>query len=159
MVKNACQDCRECCVFEEDERYFAPLFTKSEKDNVPKAGFKPFKNSDAVFQVELVKLGERYVCPYLDTGTHLCGIYRNRPFDCRMWPFIFMKDKDGDTVLACFERDMCPSFDKMCDEDFKKLTDATLSWIKEGGILNFLKEHKELIWDYEEDTITIKKIK
>jgi Fe-S-cluster containining protein len=155
-----CEKCRECCYFEEDERYFAPLFTGTERDAIDlKASFKPFKNSDNVFQVELEESGERYVCPFLNEETHLCRIYKKRPFDCSIWPFLFMKDRDGETVLACFERDMCPDFDKMSDDKFSKLCDAKISWIKQGNILNFLKEHKELVWDYEEDTIIIKKIK
>lgn len=159
--KNKCQKCRECCKFYKDEIYFAPLFTDEEKGIVEglingKVSFKKYKDSDNVFQIELVKSGHLYVCPLLDEKTHLCAIYEKRPFDCRIWPFIFMK-KDNDIVLACFDKDLCPNMDSMKKRQIPRLTKKVLRWIKKNDVHKLIKEHKELVWDYEKDTKIIKK--
>ncbi|MEA2037346.1 MAG: YkgJ family cysteine cluster protein [Nanoarchaeota archaeon] len=151
--KDHCQRCKGCCKFAEDETYFAPIFTKEEKEKVD-ANFKKYKS---IYQIELKKQGNIYVCPLLDND-HLCTIYNMRPFDCKIWPFIFMKDQNNNLVLACFDKDLCPHVEDMSEEEFNQLKNNTLDWIEENNIINFIKKNKDLIWPYEEDTFIIKEI-
>lgn len=170
--KNVCQKCRECCKFEEDELYFAPLFTKAEVKRIKAIGkraskranpaanavFHPYKGSDKVFQVELVKSKQDpklWACPFLDEKSHLCSIYSKRNLDCRLWPFIFMNSKKGEVVLAHFDRDMCPLWDKMREKDFSRLKKRMLRMVKEENIIETIREHPELAWDYEQYTTVI----
>ena len=162
--KENCQLCKECCKFEADESYFAPLFTKEEIKNIEKQNgktdfFKNYKNSDNVFQIKLVKAdNNKYVCPFLDGDSHLCKVYSMRPFDCRIWPFIFMKDKKGRSVLACFDKEICSNLKNMKQEEFDKLKENFISWLYASDSLSIVLKNKELIWDYEEDTFIIEEI-
>ncbi|MEO0281743.1 MAG: YkgJ family cysteine cluster protein [candidate division WOR-3 bacterium] len=158
---NICQSCRGCCKFKKDEEYFSPVFTKNEIQNakIKKKMFK--KKSDNVFQIKLVKskIGDYLICPFLDEKTHLCKIYINRPMDCKLWPIIFMFDKKKkDVLIACFDKSFCKILEKMDEDEFEKYKNNVLEFIKSNKILDQLKEHKELIWDYESDTFVIAKI-
>jgi Fe-S-cluster containining protein len=173
--KHACQKCRGCCKFEEDELYFAPLFTKAEVEKIKakvscnassakkakpslNAAFHLYKNSDKVFQVELIKSEDDpklWVCPFLDEKTHLCSIYSERNLDCRLWPFIFMNSKKGEVVLAHFDRDMCPIWNEMKEEDFLKVKQRMVLMLEEEEIVQTLREHPELAWEYEQYTTVI----
>ena len=154
-----CKKCRECCKFEKDEIYFAPLFTRGEIERLKnKASFKPYKNSDEIFQIELIKSGPIYVCPYLNNREHICKIYENRPFDCKIWPFIFMKDKKGNLVLACFHKDMCRVVGNMSDKEFEGYREETMGWLEKSKMVDYIRMHKELAWDYEADTFIIKEM-
>ena len=157
-TKQSCLSCKGCCKFEEEELYFVPLFTKDEMEKLGKnkATFKPYKNSSNVFQIQLKKQNKVYVCPFLKND-HLCEIYENRPFDCRFWPFIFMK-KD-DKVYLCCDTDLCPEVEDLSEKEFNELKDKTMQWTEENKIMDFIEKHKDLIWDYEEDTLIIKEIK
>ena len=159
-TKESCQKCRGCCKFEEDEIYFAPLFTNQEIAALGDNGafFKKYKNHDNVMQIELVESNGLYVCPFLDEGEHLCRIYSLRPFDCRIWPFIFMKDKKGAVVLACFDRDMCPWMEEMSDSEFDKLKERVLFWLDKEEVVDFVLKNPGLIWDYEVDTFIVREI-
>lgn len=156
-TKQGCQKCRECCKFEKDEIYFAPLFTKEEVDELNKENITFKKKSNNVFQIELKKSNNYYVCPFLDESNHLCTIYEKRPFDCRIWPFIFMK-KDNRIVLACFDKDLCPDMENMKKRQFPRLTKKVLKWIKKNDILKLIKEHEGLVWGFEEDAFVVKDI-
>ena len=153
---NQCQHCRECCKFAADETYFGPLFTQDEIKGLDKSLFKQYKNSKNVFQIQLVKSKKEdcYVCPLLDEASHLCTIYEKRPFDCKIWPFLFMRDKNNEPVLACFDKELCGIFNSMVDAEFNK----ELQKMNNKTTIEFLKKHKELIWDFEEDTFIIKRI-
>lgn len=154
----SCLNCKGCCKFEEEKLYFAPLFTKDElrKIDVKKAEFKPYKNSNNVYQIKLKKQNNLYICPFLKQN-HLCEIYNERPFDCRFWPFMFMKKNNK--VYLCCDTDLCPEVEELTEKQFNELKDKVLKYIKDNNILDLIKTHKDLIWDYEEDTFIIKEIK
>ncbi len=158
-----CQDCRGCCYFPEEETYFAPIFTKEEIDIIGKTRkempvFKPFRDSTNVFKIDIVhstrKKGQK-VCPFLDEKTHLCGVYAVRPFDCKIWPFMFMKNTDGRTVLASFMKDACPITDSFSTETYDEYKKNIFEFIKKEKGFDLLKTHPDLASDYEEETYIV----
>ncbi|MEM5799181.1 MAG: YkgJ family cysteine cluster protein [Candidatus Aenigmatarchaeota archaeon] len=156
---NICQKCRECCKFKKDEEYFAPLFTKEEIKIIgaKKNLFK--KKGSGVYQIKLVKskINENIlVCPFLNEETHLCKIYPNRPFDCKFWPFIFMKDRKS-IILGCFKKDYCEITKQMSEEEFKKYLLSIFDWIKTNKIEELIKNYPDLIWEKENDVIVLRK--
>lgn len=158
---NICQKCRECCKFSKEDEYFSPVFTENEiiKAKLDKKLFK--KKSNNVFQINLIKskIGNYLVCPLLDEETHLCKIYINRPIDCKLWPLIFMYDKNRKNIfLACFDKSFCKILEKMDDNEFQEYKKNALEFIKSKKIIDKFKEHKDLIWDYEDGTFLIAKI-
>lgn len=159
--KNNCIRCQGCCKFLEEDIYFAPLFTRDEIKKIKgKNQQNHFKKYKDVFQVKLVpskKEKGMFVCPFLNEDEHLCKIYSLRPLDCKLWPVIFMKDKDK-IVLACFKKHMCTLTNKMKDNEFEDFVSKKLDWIKKEKALETLKKHPGLVWDFEANTFIIKKI-
>ncbi len=158
-----CQDCRGCCYFPEEEQYFAPIFTKEEIETIAKTRkemptFKPFRDSANVFKIDIIpstRKSGQYVCPFLDEKTHLCGVYGVRPFDCKIWPFMFMKDKNGKTVLASFTKDACPITDSFSEKEYDEYKKSILDFINKENGFALLKSHPDLASDYEEETYII----
>jgi Fe-S-cluster containining protein len=155
---NVCQECRECCKFKKEDEYFAPLFTMSELEKI-KADKKMFKRkSKNVYQINLVQSeidNNLLVCPFLDEQSHLCRIYANRPFDCKFWPFIFMKEKEK-IQLGCFKKEFCLITKRMSNEEFKNYLNSVFDWLEKNKIFELIKEHPSLIWGKEEDVIILK---
>ena len=159
-----CDKCRGCCKFEKGDEYFSPIFTIEEINkirksikNIPK--FNKHKNSKNVFQIELVKSKKENlsVCPFLDEDTHLCNIYELRPFDCKLWPFVLTKTKDGKSItLSCFDKDLCPPFEKSKDKHFEEHKKEVIKLIKSKT--NLIRTHPELVWENEEDTFFVAKV-
>ncbi|MFH8080972.1 MAG: YkgJ family cysteine cluster protein [Candidatus Aenigmatarchaeota archaeon] len=155
---NICQICRGCCKFKKEHEYFAPVFTNEElkKINADKSMFR--KKGKGVYQVKLInsKFDDQIlVCPFLDEDTHLCKIYSNRPFDCKFWPFIFMKGKNS-IQLGCFEKDYCKITENMSEEEFEKFTNSIFEWIESNDILDFIKKYPDLVWEKEEGVRILK---
>ncbi len=161
-----CNNCRGCCKFEKGDEYFAPLFTRVEinklKSVKDKSIFKSYKSSGNVFQIELVNSNNEkdvMVCPFLDEKTHLCGIYELRPFDCKFWPFVLTKSKDGNsTTLSCFDKDLCPSLESLKDEHFEEQKNKVIELINSEEYKKLVQEHPGLVWDYEKDTFLVKEL-
>jgi Fe-S-cluster containining protein len=168
LPANPCQTCRGCCAFEEEDRYFATLFTDQELAVLKARGmhgdfFVPYRGSSTVFQINLIRSVARprmYVCPYLDETTHLCSIYDDRPFDCRFWPFIFMKDTSKKQVLwACFEKRMCDITNAQTEGEFRKrVKDKFAEYSGALDAESYLARYPELAWDCEPATFVIKEM-
>jgi Fe-S-cluster containining protein len=163
-IADTCQACRGCCKFKKKDAYFAPLFSREEKEKIEKttgkkAIFSPYKNSTQVFQIKLVSslTDKQYdVCPYLDEATHLCGIYELRPADCRIWPMLIMKDRDGkNTRQACFNKEYCPITEKMSAEEIKQYILKLKQYFTENHYDELYRRYPGLVWNYEPDTFFI----
>lgn len=158
--KDICQKCKNgCCKFKQTDLNFLPKFSKEELDRVIKVygrlnSFEPYKNSNNVFQVKVLKSkkGSYYICPFYNEETCLCKIYQLTPLDCRLWPFFFIK-KENDIVLVCFDKDCCQITDSMNEKEFDMLKKETLEQIEKEKILDLLKIYPDLVWDYNEGWI------
>jgi len=166
-----CIACRECCKFLKDEIDFAPLFTSDEikkieykinKDNFSKF-FQQHNNSKNVFQIKLIKSKKDkkfYVCPFLNEKNHFCGIYKNVPFDCKIWPFMLTKSKDKKNIhLVCFEKCYCPSIKKIKDKEFEDYKKYIINLLKSKKYIAMIKKFPDLVWNEEEDFFFIRDMK
>jgi hypothetical protein len=167
--KNDCQACRGCCRFSKEDIEFGPLFTKEEIDMLRDKlkvlpEFKSCRGSSKAFQFELIKSMQKdgsykYACPFLDEQTHLCDIYQYRPLDCRMWPFLFMRDEENRrSFIACFDMDDCPVTDRMTDSQFLAYRDELFRMIDKEKILHLVKENPDMIWECIEGTFMVAEI-
>ncbi|MBN1586159.1 MAG: YkgJ family cysteine cluster protein, partial [Candidatus Omnitrophica bacterium] len=68
-----CLDCRACCRFQEPHSDWAPPEYTPQKDPAAKPG-------EAC-----------YACPQLDRPSHHCKVYEQRPLDCRLYPFMILR--------------------------------------------------------------------
>jgi hypothetical protein len=100
-----CMCCKMCCIFHDDDKIDAPLFTEAQRDEVSESeyGVKvTFSERDNnMWQVDLIDRGDgSYVCPLLEQQYHTCNAREVDCFDCRTWPFYVMRKVDGQTVLT-----------------------------------------------------------
>jgi Fe-S-cluster containining protein len=157
-----CKRCGECCRFRADRQDFAPIFTAGEieairavRGEMPE--FVPFKDSDNIFQIRLVEAQQPtphypYVCPFLDEDNYACSIYDVRPFDCRVWPFIILKETEtGEIRLAHFTGNACLAMQEVSPEDLSEYEAYMQEWVTSEDFLNFLREHPQLIWENSND--------
>ena len=160
--------CRQCCKFEKEDDPWVPILTEEEMAKINRkvadgrGCFKRYKNSSTVFQVRPVKSSKNpkiYVCPFLDEPSHICNIYAIRPLDCRLWPFIFMKHKNGKGLfLGCWHKRFCPSLSRMSDEERTALKARTVAWVEKRGLVQLVKKMPEMILDYDEDATIVKEL-
>ena len=152
-----CFVCRDCCTFykEGNDREAAPLFTPEEKliaeKIIPGENFV-FLEKKKMFQAKLVdysKDKELFACVFLDHETHACRIYKDRPFDCKIWPYIIIKNPDGKIELRLFDKQHCPSMGKLDDESISKYTGNFMKRLER--YYPMIKENPGMILDYDDD--------
>jgi len=156
VPSDACLSCTGCCRFAEARSTWGPFFLFDEIQHLTEENLVPsclFTHADAVLGrgawINLVKGDGQYLCPCLDADRHTCRIYPDRPFDCRLYPFLLVRTKDG-VVLAVDEK--CPHVQKEGTSAAFIGHAAYLSGLFSSpqGVA-FLGAHPDIIQDYPSD--------
>lgn len=172
LTKSAdCFSCPDpCCRFAKEDVYFAPVLDENELAKLRRAGHSlaVFKKGQGVYLLRLrrgrqsgqgrLAGKEIYVCPLLDEASGACIAYRNRPFDCSLWPFIFSRSADGHRVILAVFKDICPSLNKLSAKEKKEYLSYLKEYLEKTDCRKRLQKYPALIWDYEpatEELLTI----
>ncbi len=151
--KNICTGCRGCCIFDKDYYFFAPVVTKEEKQILIEKHSKnesDFEEKDGRLQIKLKQFTEDKVCPFLNTKTWLCGVYENRPFDCKLYPYVLMWDKDKAHVVLAIDKSGCPAYDLKKEEEKLHYHQEIVKYLNSEKTREMLQKNNYLIWDYLE---------
>jgi len=111
LRQSDCLACDVCCRFPEPGSAFAPFFSNKEIEHACTSGldrdsFPPgrFGRGHAAL---LVRRDAHFVCPAFDAPSNACRIYRVRPLDCRLYPYILMYEPDGGAIWLALDGN-CP---------------------------------------------------
>ena len=116
-----CLACKGCCRFQSAQSLWRPKVYPSEE---------VFSKRDPVNKDILDKtgriatqiFGKEHICAFLDPLTNKCRTYSSRPFECQLYPFVFIKEDQGLVLgahLACpFVQDAQASqmFERYCKD-------------------------------------------
>ncbi len=146
-----CRKCNECCKFRAGEEYFAPVFTEEELAKIEKDSEKAnFNQFGTVKQAKLVKINDDlFACPFYSVDNGLCAIYKNRPFDCRIYPFLVAR-KNNKVYLTAF-REACPSLEKKGNAKIKDYIRTLCAWLQKDENLKMFSKFPDLIWPVDDD--------
>src|SRR2546422_7062432 len=96
VPSRVCFTCDVCCRFPERDSPLRPYFTREEIQAAIARGISPDAFPDHTgSKVAVVPQGEGYRCPAFQPETGRCGIYEDRPLDCRLYPVAVMWDREN----------------------------------------------------------------
>ena len=104
----ACLDCKGCCRFKGEKSLWRPKLMKQEADYISE------ETVDEESRIKSVISGNQYICTFLDEKTSMCRKYVERPFECLLYPFVLVKEKDSVCVAAHLA---CPFIQEKKDSD------------------------------------------
>lgn len=97
IPSKTCLSCEFCCRFPKPNTVWQPRLTAGEISAFDKLGFK---NKILKGAVKSKAQGKFFACSFLRSSKNACGIYRQRPLECRLYPFVLMVGKDGVLLAA-----------------------------------------------------------
>lgn len=100
LSPNSCKSCRMCCVFDREDVWEIPVFSKEKYASLlkemPEAALKQVSDNGWVFEMKFDEEGLTY-CPALSENG--CTLKESKPFDCKIWPFRVM-ERGGEILLT-----------------------------------------------------------
>jgi len=147
------------CYFAKEQICLAPYFSKREAKLVDKKKLK--KTSANFFQAKVVKSIKKkgfFVCPFLDEVKYRCLIYKKRPIDCVIWPFIIGWDKEKqDVYLWIANSSVCPAVGNRKVRIFNVI-DRIVSYLKKKESFEEIKNGERYLWPYKNYQIKLKNL-
>ena len=89
VPSSTCLACDICCRFERTESPWRPKLTHEEARIIPQVDKRHY-----VKAVETKDGKSACQCVHFDPVTHYCAVYKERPFECGLYPFLIYKKND-----------------------------------------------------------------
>ncbi len=151
VPQKACLSCDGCCRFKEQDSCWRPKMTQNEVDLhcSKEGGF-----SRAIFSKELesdghiraVRCHGQIKCSFFHLEDNMCHVYQNRPFECRLYPFLLMKEEEGLSVGVHLS---CPHVQQYWGyEEFDHYVVKLQAYFQRQDVGDFLRENISLGGDY-----------
>jgi len=151
-----CLTCDVCCRFPEETSFLAPFFMREEMARLDSAA-APLFSSPHGSRIKLIHHGDGCICPYFDPVTQYCGIYADRPLDCRLYPFALMRDAHGTVVLGLDTK--CPYVQAHAqDRQMVRDTDDVAQFLESETIAARIVSHPALIGPFQDDVIVLRRL-
>lgn len=157
VPSRVCFACDVCCRFPEADSPLRPYFTGEEIQKAVSRGISPESFPDrAGSKVAVVPHGEGYRCPAFDPTTGHCGIYEDRPLDCRLYPIAVMWDQAHAAVLMGWDS-KCPFIrDNLESAESRAYVERTAALLESDAIVRTFISNRQLIGSFQGDVIVLR---
>lgn len=140
-----CLKCQVCCRFPERPTAWQPRLIQKEIGT-----FKNRATLEGKFEKGVVKLKPMrsfFCCVLFNRKKNSCKIYRLRPLDCRLYPFVLISRQRKIFLAAHL---VCPFVaENIRSKQFKRYSDYLKKVFAKRGIRTFIKTNPEIIQDYQ----------
>ncbi|MFH1245221.1 MAG: phosphatidylglycerol lysyltransferase domain-containing protein [Candidatus Omnitrophota bacterium] len=154
-----CLKCEVCCRYLSPATIYVPYFFPEEIKNIhPEEGDFTAAGSALDFKPLPVTHKDCYICRFFVPQENKCRIYSHRPYDCRLYPFMITYAQDYQSIVLVLDT-KCPYCqDKFNTQEFKSYGESLLKALDSPLMAGRVKENRNFISDFQEDTIVIGKL-
>lgn len=159
VPSRVCFACDVCCRFPERDSALRPYFTREEIRAAVARGMSPEAFPDhAGSKVAVVPHGEGYRCPAFDPQTGHCGIYEERPLDCRLYPVAVMWDYAHSGAVMGWDS-KCPFIrDNLDSPESRAYVERTAAYLESQETVNIFNSNQQLIGVFQDDVIVLRRL-
>jgi len=146
-----CLKCQGCCRFAEEDSVWAPGLLGTEIEDLLAGALVPSQvTSQKKIRLVACQGGNNFVCPFLNLKDNQCRIYPQRPFECRLYPFLIHR-KAGKAFLAVDLR--CPfAKERHQTQDFQGYIQAVTRILRTPECKKILQENSQILQEYPQVT-------
>lgn len=157
VPSRVCLTCDVCCRFPEQDSALRPYFTKEEILAAVASGLSPDAFPDhAGSKVAVVPNEEEgYCCPAFNPATGQCGIYEERPLDCRLYPVAVMWDHAHSAVVMGWDS-KCPFIrDNLDSPESRAYVERTAAFLESQESVDIFVSNIQLIGAFQCDVFVL----
>jgi Fe-S-cluster containining protein len=151
LSSKMCLSCEGCCRFDKGKSQWRPKVGDSEE----RAIIVNMPSTEKIGSRRLVEKGGylndklchgMYMCTFFNPDDSTCGIYHNRPFECRLYPFVLTRLKQKLSVCVHLP---CPYIqEKKGTLEYDQYIFYLKEYLKKAEVNSLLKENSHLFGDY-----------
>src|SRR6266540_926497 len=159
VPSRVCFTCDVCCRFPERDSPLRPYFTREEIQAAIARGISPDAFPDHTgSKVAVVPQGEGYRCPAFQAETGQCGIYEDRPLDCRLYPVAVVWDRDNTDVVMGWDS-KCPFIrDNLESTESRAYVERTAAFLESQETVQIFISNQQLIGSFQDDVTVLRRL-
>ena len=145
LSRDACADCKECCVFSRydvwEQPALCPDVRKKAEQLLPQAEFVAKGIESSLFRIGETDRYDLFLCPLLDTEKG-CMLETEKPFECQIYPFQVTEIGNRQAIVLS----------TLCEVVAKKPLDTLLDFLKTEiaeTIFSYAEQHPDVIRPYD----------
>jgi len=150
IPEQICLSCDGCCRFYQRHSCFRARVLNEEKELLLQKQPCPKKTFDKNNFIQTRKASGHFICQFLNESDNHCKIYEDRPLECQLYPFMFIREKDS--IFLCIHQNCLFVQGKITEQWFSKHIDYVKEYLLKMGIFEILKQNIAFIGDYHEFT-------
>lgn len=151
LSRNACADCKECCVFSRYSTWEQPALSPENRQKaqqlLPDAKFISKGKESFLFRIREDYPEDLFLCPLLDTEKG-CLLGENKPFECQIYPF----------QVCELNNRIAVTLSPLCEVMMQKPIGSLLEFLKqEAGekIFAYAELHPDVIRPYDDRNLIL----
>lgn len=143
LSNEQCLVCQGCCRFREQKSVWSVRLTTDESQRLAQQEIVAQQTADDELFLKTAEHEDLFFCTLFDLTKQKCRVYNERPFECRLYPFLIVK-KDKDIYLGVHS--LCPFVEDHRESPFfKKHIEYLKEYISDAEVLKVLKQNSHLL--------------
>jgi len=139
VSRRFCLGCLGCCRYNSNSSIWAPALLDEEKKVL------------GLEKLEPVVYRQAYICCFLNPETNLCKIYKRRPWECRLYPFLL--NSYNNKIYLSLDLN-CPDIkDKTNTKGFKSYVNYLIQYFRKPSVVNILNRNRLVFHSYPVDAV------
>jgi Fe-S-cluster containining protein len=128
-----------CCRYNSNSSIWSPNLLEQEKREL------------GLEKIELIPINESYICRFLNLENNQCRIYKKRPWECRLYPFLL--NYRGQKLYIGVDLG-CPFIkDKINSEKFKRYLNYLNRYLLKPSVSSTLNRNRKLFPSYPAEQV------
>ena len=149
VPQEVCLACDGCCRFRESGVCWRPRLSAEDAAGLNSRDNALLEqNSDAGMSVKTVFIPNSGIvrCAFFCIDDNKCRVYPNRPFECRLYPFLLCRRNDGIVIGVHLG---CPYVqDNMGTDSFNAYVSSLRQYLNSREVEGFIRDNMFLVRDY-----------
>jgi Fe-S-cluster containining protein len=149
VTEESCLKCHGCCRFAEMNSPWAPLLLKEEAEALAAEKLLDETMASAGGIPLIPNTGKEggFICPFFNIGLNQCRIYRLRPFECRLYPFLLNRQGSKVFLAADFN---CPFLKENPNtQSLKEYASFLTTYLNSPYCQKLLSDNHKLLQEYD----------
>ncbi len=146
LSRDACADCKECCVFSRYDVWEQPALSPENRRKaealLPEVRFISKGNESSLFRISEDDTEDLFLCPLLNTEQG-CLLGEDKPFECQIYPFQIAKIGNRQAIILS----------PLCEVVMQKPVGVLLKFLKTElaeKIFSYAAQHPDVIRPYDD---------
>ena len=130
-----CLRCQGCCRFTRAQTVWSPHLSEAERQTLGELAVVPNP------------AGANFLCGFLNPKSNTCTVYAQRPFECKLYPFLL--HRRGEKIFVALDRGCTFVIENRNKPEFKEFCQRMVAYLASAELKALIAHNPQLAQEYD----------